>query len=160
MSLVSSSSTRDCSLWYFSPVAEPRPCSCGTPAQLSRGMWNLPRPGTEPVSPALAGGVLTTGPPGPSWDNFLNAHFHISWGIPVTTYSERCKRMTWHKNLNDLCIDRGLTERKEKGSLPNRLPTVTSISASATFQSINQPINRYRAFSLSQVSRWGLDNEK
>ena len=27
-------------------------------------MWDLPRPGMEPVSPVLAGGFLTTGPPG------------------------------------------------------------------------------------------------
>ena len=27
-------------------------------------MWNLPGPGIEPVFPALAGGFLTTGPPG------------------------------------------------------------------------------------------------
>ena len=27
-------------------------------------MWNLPRPGIEPMSPALAGRFLTTGPPG------------------------------------------------------------------------------------------------
>ena len=27
-------------------------------------MWGLPRPGIEPVSPALAGGFLTTAPPG------------------------------------------------------------------------------------------------
>ena len=26
--------------------------------------WDLPGPGSEPVSPALAGGLLTTGPPG------------------------------------------------------------------------------------------------
>ena len=37
---------------------------CGTQAQLLRGMWDLPGPGTEPVSPALAGGFLTTVPPG------------------------------------------------------------------------------------------------
>ena len=29
--------------------------SCGLRAQLLRGMWDLPRPGLEPVSPALAG---------------------------------------------------------------------------------------------------------
>ena len=29
-------------------------------------MWDLPRPGLEPVSPALAGGFLTTVPPGKS----------------------------------------------------------------------------------------------
>ena len=38
--------------------------SCGSWAQLLRGMWDLPRPGLEPVSPALAGGFLTTAPPG------------------------------------------------------------------------------------------------
>ena len=38
--------------------------SCDSRAQLLRGMWDLPRPGLEPVSPALAGGFLTTAPPG------------------------------------------------------------------------------------------------
>ena len=38
--------------------------SCGTRAQLLRGMWDLPGPGLEPVSPALAGRFLTTAPPG------------------------------------------------------------------------------------------------
>ena len=38
----------------------------GTQVLLPHGMWNLPRPGTEPVSPALAGGFSTTGPPGTS----------------------------------------------------------------------------------------------
>ena len=36
----------------------------GSRAQLLRGMWDLPRPGLEPVSPALAGGLSTTAPPG------------------------------------------------------------------------------------------------
>ena len=27
-------------------------------------MWDLPRPGIKPMSPALAGRFLTTGPPG------------------------------------------------------------------------------------------------
>ena len=40
--------------------------SCGTRAQLLRGMWDLPGPGIEPMSPALAGGFLTTAPPGKS----------------------------------------------------------------------------------------------
>ena len=38
--------------------------SCGSRAQLLRSMWDLPRPGLEPVSPALAGGFSTTVPPG------------------------------------------------------------------------------------------------
>ena len=38
--------------------------SCGSRAQLPRSMWDLPRPGLEPVSPALAGRFSTTAPPG------------------------------------------------------------------------------------------------
>ena len=38
--------------------------SCGSWAQLLRGMWDLPGTGHEPMSPALAGGFLTTAPPG------------------------------------------------------------------------------------------------
>ena len=38
--------------------------SCGIRAQLLHGMWDLPGPGFEPMSPALAGGFLTTAPPG------------------------------------------------------------------------------------------------
>ena len=38
--------------------------NCGSRTQLLRGMWDLPRPGLEPVSPALAGRFSTTVPPG------------------------------------------------------------------------------------------------
>ena len=38
--------------------------NCGSRARLLRGMWDLPRPGLEPVSPALAGLFSTTAPPG------------------------------------------------------------------------------------------------
>ena len=38
--------------------------NCGSRAQLLRGMWDLPRPGLEPVFPALAGRLSTTAPPG------------------------------------------------------------------------------------------------
>ena len=38
--------------------------SCGSRAQSLRGMWDPPRPGLEPVSPALAGRLSTTTPPG------------------------------------------------------------------------------------------------
>ena len=37
-------------------------------------MWDLPGPGLEPVSPALAGGFLTTVPPGKSREYFYT-HF-------------------------------------------------------------------------------------
>ena len=38
--------------------------NCGSRAQPLRSMWDLPRPGPEPVSPALAGRLSTTAPPG------------------------------------------------------------------------------------------------
>ena len=48
---------------YGSRALEHRLSSCGTWAQLLRGMWDLPGPGLEPMSPALAGGFSTTAPP-------------------------------------------------------------------------------------------------
>ena len=45
--------------------------NCGSRAQLLRGMWDLLGLGLEPVSPALAGGFLTTAPPGKPFYNFL-----------------------------------------------------------------------------------------
>ena len=47
-----------------SRALERRLSSCGTRAQLLRGMWDPPRPGLEPMSPTLAGGLPTTVPPG------------------------------------------------------------------------------------------------
>ena len=52
-----------------SPVAEHRLrtrrlSGHGSRAQPLRGMWDLPGPGNEPVSPASAGGLSTTAPPG------------------------------------------------------------------------------------------------
>ena len=49
---------------------------CGSRASLLRGMWDLPRPGIEPVPPALAGGFSTTAPPGKSL-KFNKVKFHL-----------------------------------------------------------------------------------
>ena len=46
--------------------------SCGSRAYLLRGMWDLPRPGLEPVSPALAGRPSTTAPSGKPHSFFKN----------------------------------------------------------------------------------------
>ena len=43
---------------------EHRLSSCGTRAQLLCSMWDRPRRGIKPMSPALAGGFSTTAPPG------------------------------------------------------------------------------------------------
>ena len=49
---------------WLSLVAEHRLSSCGTWISLPHKMWDLPGPGIEPVSPALAGRPLATEPPG------------------------------------------------------------------------------------------------
>ena len=54
-----------------------RRLSCGARAELLRGMWSLPGPGLEPVSPALAGGFLTTALPGKPWSCFHNFLFGL-----------------------------------------------------------------------------------
>ena len=43
-------------------------------------MWDLPRPGLETMSPALAGGFLTTAPPGKSRNRGSFLLFSIFWG--------------------------------------------------------------------------------
>ena len=58
--------------------------SCGSRAQLLRGMWDLPRPGLEPVSPALAGRFPTTAPPGkPRYWLFKKNYFYFifCWSV-------------------------------------------------------------------------------
>ena len=59
-SVVAAHRLSSCGSW----APEHRLSSCGARAQLLRGMWDLPGPGLKPVSPALAGGFLTTAPPG------------------------------------------------------------------------------------------------
>ena len=51
--------------------------SCGSRAQLLRGMWDLPRPGLEPMSPALAGRFSTTAPPGKPKEQHFDNIAHI-----------------------------------------------------------------------------------
>ena len=51
--------------------------NCGAQAQLLRGMWDLPRPGLEPVSPALAGRFSTAAPPGKPQTRILKKQFPI-----------------------------------------------------------------------------------
>ena len=45
--------------------------NCGSRTQPLRGMWDLPRPGLEPVCPALAGRFPTTAPPGKPSDSLF-----------------------------------------------------------------------------------------
>ena len=50
--------------------------SFGSRAQLLCGMWDPPRPGLKPVSPALAGRLSTTAPPGKPRNIVFNFQIH------------------------------------------------------------------------------------
>ena len=56
--------------------------NCGSRAQLLRGIWDLPRPGLEPVSPALAGRFSTTGPPGKPYFGYLRLCVGLTYNFP------------------------------------------------------------------------------
>ena len=81
--------------------------SCGSRAQLLRSMWDLPRPGLEPVSPALAGRLSTTAPPGKSGHLiFDKGGKHIQWrkdGPSIKwrweNWTATCKRMKLEHSL-------------------------------------------------------------
>ena len=60
------------------PVAEHRLRTRRLSGQPLRGMWDLPGPGHEPVSPASAGGLSTTAPPGKPKSSLLNS-LHLQW---------------------------------------------------------------------------------
>ena len=74
-----------------SRALERRLSSCGTWASLLCSMWDLPRPGLEPVSPALAGGFPTTVPPGKPWVAyyFLIFYLFIYLVVPGLSCSRR-----------------------------------------------------------------------
>ena len=60
------------------PGLEHRLASCGAWAKLLMGMWDLPRSGNKPMSPALAEGFFTTEPSGKPKGEFFNTMTPIS----------------------------------------------------------------------------------
>ena len=62
--------------------------NCGSRAQLLCGIWDLPRPGLEPMSPALAGRFSTTAPPGKPWNKifFTISGIEMTWDISPLLY--------------------------------------------------------------------------
>ena len=67
--------------------------SCGSQAQLLLGMWDLPRPGLEPVSPALAGRFSTTAPPGKPRDPILKPT--VATCVPFVIFSGNCRPLDY-----------------------------------------------------------------
>ena len=87
--------------------------SCGSRAQLLRGMWDLPRPGLEPMSPALAGRFSTTAPPGKPldmiFDNSVRSQKYLleMWkinlvGIVGILYKWRIQILVYDINLRNM----------------------------------------------------------
>ena len=74
--------------------------NCGSRTQLLRSMWDLPRPGLEPVSPALAGRFPTTAPPGKP---------HSVFNESITTVSSHC--------YQDLGVIYATTPGRGKGTM-------------------------------------------
>ena len=68
--------------------------SCGARAYLLPGMWDLPGPGLEPVSPALAGGFLTTVPPGKPPTCFLKCYRGTAFFCSVLAGEDRAVSKT------------------------------------------------------------------
>ena len=64
--------------------------SCGSRAQLLRSMWDPPRPGPESVSPASAGRLSTTVPPGKPLRALLEKSF-----LSVTTITSFIWSHSW-----------------------------------------------------------------
>ena len=74
--------------------------NCGSRAQLLCSMWYLPRPGLEPVSPALAGRFSTTVPPGkPLFDVLMNRFFKNLFPFSLCFVVERVFYVGNHKMI-------------------------------------------------------------
>ena len=64
-------------------------------------MWDLPGPGLKPVSPALAGGFLTTEPPGKPTKPTLTCDPAITL---LGSYTKELKTECPHRNLHMMFI--------------------------------------------------------
>ena len=92
-----------CGAWDLgmqaSVVAACRLSSCGARAWLLHSMWDLPGPGIEPVSPALAGRFLTTAPPGKSPNLFLIASEYFQLSVAPRFPGRSCQYIVKHLDL-------------------------------------------------------------
>ena len=76
-------------------------------------MWDLPRPGIEPVSPALAGGFLTTRPPGKSAaPYYCTTCQELMLGKTEGRRRREWQRMRWLDSITD-SMDTNLSKLQE-----------------------------------------------
>jgi len=109
---------------YNSWALECRLSGCCAQALLLHGMWDLPRPGIEPVSPELAGGFLTTGSPG----KFLGKPFLHTWALIVLVEKLRL--------LGALIFFPGGLHWKSNSLISDLKPVSVSPRTQATFLSL------------------------
>ena len=91
--------------------------NCGSRAQLLRGMWDLPRPGLEPVSPALAGRFSTPlRHQGSPWSDILS---YLTGWVPFWGYNP-C--LVISERFSPGCLDflPALCGRRDTGRVENR----------------------------------------
>ena len=93
--------------------------SCGSRAQLLRGMWDLPRPGLEPVSPALAGRFSTTTPPGKPHKMIFNADWGLQNNGSLKIIPRACEYVTLSGKMDfaDI-IELGISRQEYYPGLP------------------------------------------
>ena len=76
-----------------------------------RGMWDLPGPGLEPVSPALAGGFLTTAPPGkPHLEGFKHGSNLVNFVL-----QQNCSGWDVENELEEMGWGQRVPEREGSG---------------------------------------------
>ena len=95
-----------CGSWAL----EHRLSSCGARAQQLCGMWDLPRSGTEPMSPAMADGFPPLSHEGSPHNNIFKWGQLITVQWPLKHSSER-------KSPTSLTLNQKLTEKKKKNLL-------------------------------------------
>ncbi|KAJ8791577.1 hypothetical protein J1605_020299 [Eschrichtius robustus] len=99
-------------------------------------MWDLPRPGLEPVSPALAGRFSTTAPPGKPSEKF-----YIPYSLPSSQHYEASSTAaSFSMELNGFQMEelaRGRRQRESTYVLPlyciiTTVITITTIIITVT----------------------------
>ena len=93
--------------------------SCGARAWLRHRMWTLPGPGIKPVSPALADGFLTSGPPGKPITSVV---FFSPQNMCFLQYE------TWSFLPLPVCVPFSLLEYLCQHSLPVLVPSSECVS--------------------------------
>ena len=86
-------------LMWQCQALEHRLGSCVAETSLLHGMWDLPRPGIEPMSPALVGGFFTTEPPGkPRTNAFLPNIYSVQRTQPLGCRASQQRAEAWTLN--------------------------------------------------------------